>query len=234
MTEVTLITPTSDRPAAFKLCERWMRRAIAAYGRPVQWIVADDGVTPAPCTMQQRHLRRLKAVRPAESFVSNLTIALQAAVGEKILFIEDDDWYSAEYLVSMIGTLDDADIAGEARARYYNLQTRTYKLMGNTEHASLCQTGIRRVLVPWMLQHLQMRRRTSIDVHMWRSGATSYRRRLAVQTRLSVGMKGLPGTSGLGHGHRMTRGLGRDLTGSVLAAWTNTDDAGVYLAINGE
>lgn len=232
MREVTLITPTCDRPAAFRLCERWMRRAITSYGRDVEWIVADDGSVPARCTMGQRHLRRPKPTQRAESFLGNLSLALKSATGEKILFIEDDDWYASDYIAVMLRLLDHADIAGEAHARYYNLSQRTYKIMGNASHASLCQTGIRRGLAPWMLQHIERYKRTFIDIHTWRTGARARRRRLASETTLSVGIKGLPGTPGIGRGHRTMCGAIRDNAGAVLAQWTTSEDARLYLSLD--
>src|SRR5687768_6841694 len=51
---ITVITPTADRPAAWPLAERWMARQTV---QPDQWIVADDGIAPAPLTMGQQHIR---------------------------------------------------------------------------------------------------------------------------------------------------------------------------------
>ncbi len=228
MSAVTLVTPTADRPAAFALCERWMRRALEVFGGEWEWIVADDGLTPAPCTLGQRHLRLPPAGDRKLSFLGNLAAGLRAATHDKLLFIEDDDWYAPHYLVEMARWLDEADIVGEARSRYYNLRSRAYRVMGNAHHASLCQMGIRRAFLPSLLAQVERRRRVTIDIQAWRISATGWRRRLDPHSTLTVGMKGLPGTPGLGLGHHMTRGVRWDPVGAILAEWTSVEDAELY------
>jgi len=229
--QLTLITPTSDRPVAFELCERWMRRALERFEGEVQWIVADDGKTPVTCTLGQEHVRRPHAGDKKSSFLGNLHAALEKVRYEKVLFIEDDDWYSADYLTKMSRWLDDAEICGEGRARYYHLPTRRYRLCPNGDHASLCQTGLRGELIPWMLKHIAQHKSTFIDVHLWKSGARERKRTLQPQTTLSVGMKGLPGTGGIGVGHRLGRRSRCDSDGAVLRSWILEEDVAAYSRI---
>lgn len=206
-----------------------MRRAIDRLGEPVEWIVADDGREPACCTLGQTHLIRAPAADPAASFRANLLAALERAQGERILFIEDDDWYSADHLAQLVADLDEAEIAGEAGARYYHVGARRYHRCRNRRHASLCQTGIRASLVTWLLDVLRDRPTTFVDVLLWREGARRVRRKLRPASTTCVGIKGLPGRAGLGIGHRLDRRHAHDPNGDVLRDWLGAEDAAIYI-----
>lgn len=228
---LTLITPTSDRPAAFALCERWMARQ--TYRGPLDWIVVDDGAARVVPSRGQQHLRREPASDPRGSFAGNLLAGLTTARDlphEKILFIEDDDWYAPDYLALMCDWLEGADIAGEARARYYHLPTRRWMLCPNTDRASLCQTGIRRGLLQPLLDHLTAHPSTFVDIHLWKTLAADARQLLWGETLHSVGIKGLPGKQGIGIGHRLGERHRCDTDGSVLKSWMG-EDAEIYFAM---
>jgi len=227
MDGLSLVTPTSDRPEAFHLCERWMKRAMEGYRGAVQWIVADDGVQPVRCTLGQVHVRRDRSGKRRQSFLGNLRTALTKARYDKILFIEDDDWYGSGYLSQMARWLDDAVIVGESQARYYHLPGRRYRICGNRDHASLCQTGIRSELIDWTIQHIDKHKSTFIDIHLWKTGAARKQQFLKPASELSVGIKGLPGTKGIGIGHRMGKGGILDDDGVVLRNWTSQSDANI-------
>jgi glycosyltransferase involved in cell wall biosynthesis len=205
-----------------------MKRAFERFDGEIQWVVSDDGQSPAPCTMGQDHIRNKPAADRKSSFLQNLLAGLKHARHDRILFIEDDDWYSPDYLRVMANWLSDAEIAGESRALYYHVPTRRYKVCGNTDHASLCQTGVRGEIAEWMGDHIQKHWRSFIDVHTWKTGARSKRKFLSPKTTLSVGIKGLPGTSGIGMGHRLGGRNHMDWDGSVLQQWTNCEDARTY------
>lgn len=232
MSQLTLITPTSDRPAAFRICERWMDRALNHFAGDVQWIVADDGVAPVDCTLGQVHIWRSPAADRRGSFLGNLLTAIRRARHEKVLFIEDDDWYAPDYLRTMHSWLDGADIVGEGRARYYNVATRRFHLCSNGGHASLCQTGIRRELVPWMIDHIERFHRVNIDLHLWKTGAKGKRQALRPESTRSAGIKGLPGKAGIGIGHRLGPGNSHDADGTVLRRWIGREDAEMYLKLS--
>lgn len=225
---LSLITPTSDRPLAFALCERWMARQ--TYRGPMEWIVADDGIAPAPCAIAQIHLRRPNNPDPRASFCGNLVAALEHATGDKILFIEDDDWYARDYLEFACGLLDEAEIAGEGNARYYHVPTRRWQTCGNRDHASLCQTGIRRDLVAPLLELARRADTTFIDLRLWSELSAGLHRILLPESLHACGMKGLPGRGGIGIGHRPEPDLPVDLDGRQLAAWIGAFDADIYFS----
>lgn len=198
--ELTLITLTGDRPEAFSLCERWMSRQ--SYARPVQWIIADDGREPAKCTLGQTVLR-LEPMA-GNSFCRNLRAVLDAGIiaGEKIAFIEDDDFYGRDWLDTVADTLDDAGVCGEGFATYYHVGRRALWQHDNAKHASLCATAIGAELLP-ALRSIAGGESPFIDVALWRLPVTRClwppRGRPGV-----VGIKGMPGRLGIGAGHDPT------------------------------
>lgn len=225
MPDVTIITCTADNPLAFSLCERWVSRSIEwADLKPhqVQWIVSDGGRQPVRCTQGQEHVVNGDPRDPKKNFLRNMEVALQRVRSEKIVFCEHDDWYADSCLAVTMDRLDNWELVGEARAKYYNVATRRYRICGNTTHASLCQTGIRKSLVPFLLSHLVRARSTFVDLHLWKHAPTTSRM-LAPESRKCVGLKGLPGKGGIGMGHRLDKRFSVDEDGSVLRSWIGKD-----------
>jgi len=219
--QVTLITPTKDRPVAFSLCERWMSRQ--SYKGRMQWIVCDDGTEPVQCNLGQEHLKRPHSEDKTESFLGNLLAGLDEARGQFVLFIEDDDWYAEDYIERMVHALRGVAITGQANARYYCLKSRRYRICGNTGHASLAQTGIRADLIPRLRYSIRRRYSVFVDIHLWKELARQCNKILDPTTTLHVGMKSLPGTGGIGIGHRLGGGNQRDDSGEVLKGWIGSD-----------
>lgn len=219
---LALITATSDRPAAFELCERWMERAITHYGQPIRWIVIDDGETPAKCTMGQTVIRREPSATTEGSFRGNITAGLTAAQGcEKALFIEDDEWYSPAYLTEMSARLDRADVVGESRARYYSIHDQRFWIWNNDKHASLAQTGIRGSVIPALLKIIEECPDPFIDRPLW---ALPLAKELGPHSLLSLGIKGMPGKDGFTDGHRGQKRLqAHDHYWQMLAGWIGAD-----------
>ena len=86
---LSCITCTSDRPWAMARAEYQMARQTV---QPDEWLVADDGKVPATLTRGQRHLRLPPQPTGSASLAHNLLAALQAARGDYLIIIEDDDW----------------------------------------------------------------------------------------------------------------------------------------------
>ncbi len=152
----------------------------------------------------------------------NICVAIPEVVYDKVLFVEDDDWYSSSYVSEMANCLGFTDIVGETRAHYYHIPTKRYRILDNLSHASLCQTGIRSSLLPLVQQICNERKNSFIDVRLWENfrGSRSLRR-----TVNCIGIKGLPGRAGIGIGHRPLLGGGwsTDIDNSVLKSWIGED-----------
>ncbi|MBN4999090.1 glycosyltransferase family 2 protein [Stenotrophomonas maltophilia] len=225
---LTLLTATGARPAAWALCERWMARQ--DYSGPVRWIIVDDGPEPQSVTFR-REGWQLVLVRPSPHWAPgqntqarNLLKGL-AAVGseERLVIIEDDDWYAHDWLTTVATELQHAELVGEHRARYYNVEHRRGRQLANTGHASLCSTAMRGSALRDFADACRSRPKF-IDLELWRRPR---HRRLFGGHRV-VGIKGLAGRGGIGMGHDPDFKGEADPCGSLLRDWIGAD-AEVYL-----
>lgn len=198
------------------------------YRGEIQWIVSDDGEIPAECRLGQTHILQPPASDFSASFQGNLLRGLEKVQGDKVVFIEDDDWYSADYLQIMSEWLDRGDLAGEGNARYYNVATKRYRTCGNRDHASLCQTGIRADYVPALIARVRSHNTTFFDLRIWKNWFVGRGKILRAESRISCGMKGLPGKAGIGIGHRIDNRFPADDTGEILEHWIGPEDAAIY------
>jgi len=213
---ISLITPTGGRREAFALCERWMKAQTAEWN---QWIVVDDCKPHTVCTMGQQIIRPRPAWSPGNNTQHrNMAVALDAVSHEFVFVIEDDDYYSPEYLARLIEPLRSADIVGETCAKYYNVAQRTYRRHKNCNHASLSQTAFRLSTVGPLLRRILPRRPKWIDMDLWADAKSNGLRRVLQRTDFAVGIKGLPGRPGLGMGHRPS-GYRADRRAQVLRHW---------------
>lgn len=225
---LTLITLTGDRQWAFSLCEKYMARQTVGWGN---WLVIDDGHEPTVTTLDQQVIRLSPGLPPKESFRRNMQVALShggsVPRGDKILFIEDDDWYSRWHIELMNAQLDNCVLAGEGRAKYYNVKQRKFLVHPNNAHASLCQTGfkgddIRRLALSYLTTASAPE---MLDGHIWkRAGVVDTIKRLNPTSTTTVGIKGAPGRGGLGGHHvELPPQYRDDADASVLKLWLAED-----------
>lgn len=220
---LTLLTATGCRPKAWALCERWMMAQ--TYAGAVHWIVVDDGQEPQPVTFSRAGWT-LTFVRPLPVWKSgqntqarNLLAGLQAVhSSDRLLVIEDDDYYSPKWLERADQALENAELVGESRARYYNLITRTGRQLQNTTHASLCSTAMRGAAIETFRKVCQPGVKF-IDLNLWKQHPSKY----LFEGRDVVGIKGLPGRGGIGMGHRADMTGVKDKKGELLRNWVGED-----------
>jgi hypothetical protein len=226
---VTAITPTGDRPLAFALCQQWMKNQTL---KPSQWLVVDDGKTPLIPTSAMQYVRREpKSDDPQHTLILNLKAALPLIRGEKIIIIEDDEYYAPEYIAEMSRRLDHHELVGIMHAKYYHLPTGGYYKIGNTTHASLAETGFRRSFLPEL--ETLWAGDTSLDMRIWQKAGNRGHLFDDDSNSLYVGIKGLPGRAGIGAGHRPSLYHKKDTADrSVLKQWMPRDH-GIYLDILG-
>jgi hypothetical protein len=148
--------------------------------------------------------------------------------GDVVLVVEDDDYYAPTHVAQTVALFaDGVDLVGDDTQRYYHVPTRQWRIFANTG-ASLCQTGFRRELLPVFAAQIaacRVRGSYGMDAALWRATPAARWRLARLET--VVGIKGLPGTRGLGIGHR-AHGWSRDPTGVRLRQWIGAD-AAVYL-----
>jgi len=191
----------------------------------VQRIVADGGLSSIKtlCSSDDIYIRTWPQPTGLQSFYQNLRVALAEAKGEVIIFMEDDDWYSADYLEQIVSLFLDSgtNIAGEGETAYWNWRYGLAARRGNLNHAALFQTAVRGEMKERMLDLLQDEANGPyLDLRLWRSPVA--RRSITVPARpLSVGIKGLPGREGFSDCHRSVHDF--DLPTRFAEEWLGED-----------
>jgi len=226
---VTCITPTGDRPEAFELCRRWI---FSQTKQPTQWLVVDDGFTPLPDSSQKgiEYIRRKPDKGEGNTLTKNLRVLLPFIKYDKILIIEDDDWYGPDYIKTMSNYLNNHVLVGEGCARYYHVPTLQYRRIANTKHASLCQTGFHKSILPEFEKCLDGD--PYVDSRLWsRLSSIGF---LFFDTddklRLHCSTKGLKGRRGIGTGHeQFARYYNPDCNLKYFLKWVGEENVRIYL-----
>jgi hypothetical protein len=246
----TCITCTGDRQLAFSLCRRWMENQTVV---PDQWIVIDDGQTPMDKNELGFATYYRRQPKPGEnshqSMIANLREALKHVTGDRIFIIEDDEYYSPRYIEEMTNRLDKYEVVGIGRSKYYHLPSFRYAKHGNMGHASLAQTCFRRSFLQEAIAALDGD--AYYDIRLWKlvngKGADGLalngntleyispdKKGLVfddVKDSLYSGMKGLPGRTGIGSGHKGKQPWYiPDINKNIIKSWiTKKDDLDIYL-----
>jgi hypothetical protein len=225
------LTPTHDRPEAFALLRKWIDAQ--NYDEPFMWIVVHDGPSDYDYGPRPVVIRRRGEPGPG-SLAANVAAGVRSILenspssGDTILFLEDDDYYSPEYLWTMRSVTGGlAPLAGLKPTFYYNIRNGRYDVSRQQGHASLATTAMRGDVAATLLE-VAARRPKLLDRDLWRAwldgGGKAW---LGTQEYMHLSIKGLPGTAGFTRQHR--DGWGRhDHDGSVWRRWGIPDD---YLAL---
>jgi len=224
---ITCITPTGDRPLAFALCQQWMLHQTV---KPDQWIVVDDGKVPLEPMMPMQYVRRKpQPSDPRHTLLMNMRVALPLITGDKIIIIEDDEYYAPTYVEELARLLGQYEAAGIVRSKYYYIPSGGYHRHGNTSQASFAQTSFRRSFLPEFERLLEGD--AYLDIRAWRViGRRGY---LFSDDKnpLYLGIKGLPGRVGIGTGHRKEMYGKFDTSDrAILKGWV-PNDYQIYLDI---
>jgi len=216
---------TGCRPEAWALCQLWMQQQ--EIREKVRWIIVDDGAEQQEITFKRRNWK-LEVVRPQPYWkpeqntqARNILAGLElVGADDRLIIIEDDDYYAPDYLAVVSSWLDYHDLVGEALARYYHVGERLYHECGNQQHASLCSTAMKGAAID-QLRVVARLGEKFIDMALWKSFPGT---KQLYGSRLCVGIKGLPGRMGIGMGHRMNGIRHRkDPGGMVLKSWVGRD-----------
>lgn len=228
---ITAITPTGDRFLAFTLCQEWMVKQTV---RPDQWIVVDDGKMPMMPFAPMEYVRREpQSDDPKHTLIVNLKTAIPLIRGDKIIIIEDDEYYAPGYVAEMARRLDDHELVGIKYSKYYHLPSGGHCTHPNTSHASLAQTAFRSSFLQIFKQCLNTPDKSFLDIRLWQR----YRRGFLFidDPPLYLGIKGLPGRPGIGIGHDKNRYVQFDTPARDRLKKLAPGGHQIYLAIlNGE
>lgn len=226
---VTVITATGARPEAFARCEEYMKRQ--TYQGNLEWIVVDDyQEQPTKCTLpSQIYVKGPKPWRPGiNTQRPNMDAALPFIHGDYIFVWEDDDYYHPNFLEHYLRLLKSYSAVGEGNSTYYNIKERSWREWKNYTHCSLCQTGIRKELLPRLEEAINSGE-LFIDMALWR---ILYVHKLKpfifLNQNLTIGIKGMPGRLGIGAGHTPDTTFTKDPGFNKLEELIGKDDAGYY------
>lgn len=170
-------------------------------------LVLDDGEVPTVPTLGQDY-HYWPEMRGRGSMVKKVRRALKDGLikGDAIIFAEDDDYMSPDFVAFHLSGLQKYAIFGEGRALYYNVKHRWWFEHQNLKHASLCATSILKVLYPWLLKQCTISEEPFLDVRLWNNAPGPAHvfdpYKTPTRMRRSVGIKGMPGRTGYGGGHR--------------------------------
>ena len=210
---ITVITPTGGRHYAFSLLEQYMARQ--TYSGDIQWIVVDDVFPHTPLSMGQEMIIPTPLWSPGiVTLKRNFQYALSFVKYDKILIMEDDDWYCPGYIQEMSDLLCSCQLAGEGRAHRNWLQHQ------NAKHASLCQTGFRTEIAAKISEMVNLTETQHFDVEIWKLPVD---KNVVLERNWNVGIKGLPGRAGIGGGHRPNPRYTKDPTMQKLISWIGKD-----------
>lgn len=214
MSNVIVITPTGDRPIPFNLSRRWMSQQTL---KPTKWIIVDDGKVPMqPWEYESYEFyvrREPQDDDPKHTLIINIKTALSYINRQdsdtKIIFWEDDEYYSPDYLAVMSEKLDTKQVVGICYAKYYHLLTGSYVIHSNKKHASLAQTAFHISIIHLVDECIALgMEKNWLDCNIWKrimkSEGKIHSEIFKDTQHLFVGMKGLPGRFGIGIGHKVS------------------------------
>lgn len=223
-----LLTPTGGRPEGLALLAGYLNTQ--TWQGPARWIIVDDcdPASPAPVVREEIEV---EVIRPDWRWQPgmNTQAACMAAglaripAGGTCIVLEDDDAYLPDHIATVLTALERAELAGERVARYYNVATGRYREIPGTFHASLASTACRGGALA-LLKRLCGEGVRHIDMDLWRRFTGL---QVLLESANVIGIKGLPGRSGIGVGHRDTFG-DPDPAGRVLAEWLGPERAQAY------
>lgn len=241
---ITLVTPTGTRQECITLLEKYIKRQTYFQdpSHTYEWIIVDDGSIETKLTMPevQRYFRGPKIWKEGYNTQRlNMNVAIPEVKGDFCFIIEDDDYLSPEYIEKMMYLLHEYPAVGEGNAFYYNIMARCWRRWGNFSphntfslcYASLCQTAIRKELLPCLDQALNSGE-TWPDIALWRimtnKGLKPF---LFCNQDLVVGIKGMPGRTGIGAGHHPDEGFQPDPGYKKLEEVIGVPDTEIYKTI---
>lgn len=226
--KAALITCTSHRPLSFGFLLRSMLEQ--DYEREVLWIVAEDGnnyshtANLLKCKGWEVKIINLEDMREGISFSRNLLAAITELEKRKndvnkVLFIEDDDYYKKSYISRMLKELDEFDAVGLSNVIYYHVKGY-YSQLSNSFHSSLCSTAIRISLLDKVKEAMK-EEKFFIDLKLWEILRKENLNIKMINEPLCVGMKGWPGKHGIGRGHSILWNYDKDFDYSKLSYGLN-------------
>lgn len=225
---ISIITPTGYRAQALERCAYYISRQTI---QPNEWIICDDGPDNfPPIGHPSIYLKRPLTENKAKSFTGNVLNCLAHVNYHHVFIFEDDDWYSPHYIEHYMKNFPGNSLIGEAKAVYYNIKERKYRVNGNTNRASFCQTAFTSNFICKVKKLAELKRESAfLDARIWNYARENNVRFKLLDTRFCIGIKGLPGRKGIGIGHRPGGSFHKDRDWEILKRRIGEDDAQYYI-----
>ena len=220
---IHLLTPTGDRPQSLALLFEYM--TAQTYTGPVTWIIVDDGEKPSrlsrlPGNFSVDYVRRKPG---SNTQAANMAAGLKLVPDEALLLIvEDDDAYLPAHVATMAEALRSFELVGERTSCYYNVATRRHRSLRGSQHASMASVGVRAAALT-QLRAVCAAKTTALDVSLWKGFKGSKK---LLDTQNVIGIKGMPGRTGIGVGHK--RAFGSLDADNRLITWLGAELAANY------
>lgn len=232
-----LITPTGGRQASFNFCQEMMKEQ--DYKGGVHWIIVDDCEEPQDIWFERDNWT-LEIIRPEPFWQKGENTqkrnvregAKKIEESDKVIIIEDDDWYNPSWISKVVELLDEYEAVGGCRNYYYNIISHRYRKFSNKKHAALCATAFRGTLKDKMLSATNEDSKCAIDHSFWRGLDRNNTKLFPIQEGEVLGIKGLPGRQGIGDEHETMRSFSSmryvDAKGDMLENWMGKEWATKY------
>lgn len=187
---ISLVTPTGSRPEALALCYKWMMQQTLPFD---EWIIVDDSGKvkidhPRIAVIQNRY-------KSENTQAESLYLGLFDVNEGYVFIIEDDDYYPPSYIQHMVDTMVKAgvELVGEIPASYYHVGVKRYRKLNNVSYSCLCSCVMTR-RVSKLLLGIVAADIKPIDTVLWDAVRRSTNlKSVLVNTKLVVGIKGMPG-----------------------------------------
>lgn len=208
---IDIITPSGDRPLQFSLCVEWMKRQ--TFTGPINWIIVDDSVEhysipKMPDNWTVTHIKKEKDPNIKNSTQAiNIMCAIDHLKYDNIVMVEDDDYYSPEWLEVCYNSLKTHSLIGRDNIIFYNMYTKSYwdKSYKGFDTNAMAQTALRSSLIPNLKNAclLDMDPTGMVDHNLWKSVDKNDKILLERgPVEYVVGIKGLPGRAGMSNKHK--------------------------------
>lgn len=165
------------------------------------------------------------------SICLNWLTAIPHIKGDKLIVCEDDDFYHETWIETLAPLLDQKRLVGVKGDLYFKLKDRQYQIKGNITHASLAATAFKAEMLSFV-ERCKLHKSVFIDMFLWAEGTSENNNWTLIPNRakdgraLHVGMKQMPGLTGLGFGH--TDPGASDPQFTMLAKWIGAADCRIY------
>jgi len=130
------------------LCRKYLK---AQTLQPDEWIIGDETNGSLPPWKRPPPGKR-RGVKDRVWHVYKMLMKRAVERGHtRIIFMEDDDWYSPTYLETRVREMETAPAVTGKRALHWHVGIKAYRWFTGPRHEHVSQLGMHASTVPWLL-----------------------------------------------------------------------------------